>query len=160
MERETMETSSILIIEGPPSGDNPSISGLLSSAAEFRCESKTWDGLARDELRHCGAELVVPVSYLHPRRLKEFFEWWRTGPTDVSALAVMPSDADTELLELASETTQDFVLLPVRPAELYERVRRLVGTERCSANETRGRLVGERGLAQPVGRQSWVIRVV
>ncbi len=160
MDRGIKRKRNILVIENAFSSDNLSVNDLLSSDAEFRCESKPWDALVPDQLQHCSAELIVPVAYPHPESAKKLFQWLRSNATAIPALAVLPGEPDRELLELAYETADDFILWPARPAELHKRALRLIGGPRSGPNEARRRLVHEVGLAQLVGSDEPFLRVV
>ncbi|MBV9183649.1 MAG: sigma-54-dependent Fis family transcriptional regulator [Acidobacteria bacterium] len=72
----------------------------------------------------------------------------------------MPDEPDSDLLQVASEVAQDFVLWPAKQLELYERVRRLVATSAPFAADVRRRLAREVGLAQLIGNDRSFLAVI
>lgn len=160
MERERKRDQSILVIGNASSAAPSNVASLLSTAGEFQCKCETWDMLAADRLEQYQSQLIVPVGCSPCEGLKGFFHGLRTKASTAPVLAIMPSDADPDLLQLASEVAQDFLLWPVREVELYERVRRLVGAAIPHAAETRRRLAGEVGLAQLIGNDDSFLAVL
>jgi len=160
MERERRQERSVLVIEDAPLGEIPSVASVLSSAVEFRCEWKLWDAVLPDRLEHSSSQLIVPVAFPPCERQKNFFQSLRTKPSSVPVLAVVPDDPDSDLLHVASEVAQDFVLWPAKQLELHERVRRLIATSAPFAAEARRRLARELGLAQLIGNDRAFLKIL
>ena len=159
MERERRQERSVLVIE-TPSGETPSVASVLSSAAEFRCERRLWDAVCPDRLEHGSSQLIVPVAFPPSERQKNFFQNLRSKPTSVPVLAVVPDDPGPDLLQVASEVAQDFVLWPAKQLELHERARRLIATSAPFAAEARRRLARELGLAQLIGNDRAFLKIL
>jgi two-component system response regulator GlrR len=141
----------VLVIEQPTPSSNDAISRWLECDAAFRCERMTWDTLVPDQLRHCQVELIVPVAFPEPEKAMPLFQWLRDSTLGVPILGVLPSEPETELLNLISATAEDFVLWPVRQSELRERCVRIMSVQRTIDDEVRLRLAGETGLADLIG---------
>jgi DNA-binding NtrC family response regulator len=90
----------------------------------------------------------------------EFFHWLRKKPLQVPTLAVLPGDSGEDLIRTASQATDDFVLSPVSPVELRERLARLLGPRDESIDSIHRGIREKLALAQIVGRDEAFVRIV
>src|SRR5687768_13963778 len=94
---------------------------------DVSCERVDWASFVPDNLRTCGASLVVPVALPEPARAMDLFRWLRGHPIATPTLAVLPDQTEPELLQAASEIVDDFIFWPAPGDELRLRVNRLLG---------------------------------
>ena len=134
--------------------------GLLSKEAGFLCQNVKWDSFRPDSLCDCRAQLVVPIVISALTPAKNLFQWLRDHPIATPTLAVLPRDSEGQLLQIASETVDDFVLWPLREEELLQRLVRILGTERHEVKSVRSRLIETTGLSQLVGNDPVFIQLL
>jgi DNA-binding NtrC family response regulator len=120
---------------------------LLPSSPAFQCEYVPWGSSALEHLNETAAELVIALAMEEPASLAQ---WLRDRRAVTPTLVVLPAAADEELLQLASETVDDFVLWPGGERELRQRLARMLGTHEVEAVCLR--LKREIGMAQLVGQ--------
>ena len=137
----------LLIIGSQDLASKMGFDRLLPHGPGFRCEYVSWETLAFERLSVTGAELVVALAVEEPRSLAR---WLRDRPLVSPTLAVLPSAADEDLLRLASETFDDFVLWPGCEGELRQRLARMLGSHNVESVHLR--LTREMGMAQLVGQ--------
>jgi transcriptional regulator with GAF, ATPase, and Fis domain len=137
----------LLIIGSQDLASKMGFDRLLPHGPGFRCEYVSWETLALERLSVTGAELVVALAVEEPRSLAR---WLRDRPLVSPTLAVLPSAADEDLLRLASETVDDFVLWPGCEGELRQRLARMLGSHNVESVHLR--LTREMGMAQLVGQ--------
>jgi DNA-binding NtrC family response regulator len=92
----------------------------------LRCERVAWDGADLARLRGCAAELIVAVAEMPAARAFRLIDWLRSSPPQTPTVAILPADSPEELLTAAAQTVDDFVLWPVRPGELRQRLARFL----------------------------------
>lgn len=150
----------ILVIEQSSAVDDNAVSRSLESGGPFRCERRPWDTLVPDELRHCRAEMVVPVAFPEPERAVALFQWVRQNAFGIPLLSVLPGEPEKALLSLVSEVADDFVLWPAHRSELRERCLRIMNIRRSEGDELLLQLAGETGLPQLIGNHEEFVSVV
>ncbi len=141
----------------------PAVSEVYAALASdelLQCRRVGWDVDTLATLGTDEDDLVVVVAGLGAGPAATALEWLRARRLAVPTFAVVPPDADEALLRLASAVTDDFMLAPVRAAELRNRVRRLLGSGRAVLAAARRQLMEEMGLTQLVGRDPAFVRAV
>jgi len=122
----------------------------------------TWE--LRGGLPICRSDWNFPLEQLSSREERllvanavprsdnavRFFCWLRDHPLRIPTLAILPGE-DSELLQIAAEGVDDFLLHPVHEGELERRVTRLLGREPHKTEDVRASLIGELSLRQMVG---------
>jgi DNA-binding NtrC family response regulator len=137
----------LLIIGSETLASETGFDCLLPSGAEFDCEYVPWESLALERLNRAGAELVVGLAVEQPASLAQ---WLRCRSVVTPTLVVLPRAADDELLQLVSETVDDFVLWPGCERELRQRLARMLGSP--DVESVCRQLTREMGMAQLVGQ--------
>lgn len=104
------------------------------------------------------ADLLIADTIDAEKRCVSFLEQMRARPMDLPTIAILARAAAPSLIQLASETVDDFLLWPTRESELCERIGRLcVDRPQVGAAEE---LLPELGLLQLVGRDAAFRRLV
>lgn len=140
----------ILIIEQPSfsHSDQPS---LLPIASEWGCtQSVSWESVTGDVLSAGNHRLILVDAVSAPEKAEAFFASLQSKPIAAPIFAVIPEE-DDELLQLAAEVADDFLLWPLRPEELRRRITRILGSRPRELNELQASLTAEIGLSQLVG---------
>src|SRR5262249_26254329 len=123
-------------------------------------ETASWEPSLRDCLRLRVFDLLVPVAFAGSAVVVDFFEWLRKNPIGVPALAVLPPD--DELMRAAAAAVDDFIVTPLRPGELHQRIARLIGggTDQCIKAAAHENLTRELALKGLVGRHPAFVRTI
>jgi DNA-binding NtrC family response regulator len=145
----------VLILEDRDTNASDVLAALQGSA-EFACERIEWAAFAPEKLGSAAADAIVAVP--NTSKADAVFESLRRRPIATPVFTVLPSDAG-ELLRMAMETADDFIVAPIRPNELRQRLARLVGPSH-HLDAVRERLLEEMGLGQLVGNDDAFVRVV
>src|SRR5215470_6145644 len=85
-----------------------------------------WRSLLPEQLSFREEKLLVANAVPRSDEAVRFFCWLRDHPLPVPTLAILPGE-DSELLQIAAEGVDDFLLHPLHEGELERRVTRLVG---------------------------------
>jgi DNA-binding NtrC family response regulator len=109
-----------------------------------------WGSFAPEQLQIREENLVVANAVPASDEVVKFFRWLRGHPLHVPTLAILPEE-ESELLQIATEAVDDFLLFPVREEEFQRRVARLLGRGPSSAESANAALIGEMSLQQMVG---------
>jgi DNA-binding NtrC family response regulator len=150
-----------LVIVG---GETPSTEGggaellRLQSIGHYEC--CRWDSSGPRQLRSSLARLVIAWAVRESAWAVNFFEWLRCHPLLSPTLAVVAEDADSALVSLACDVADEFIFWPFRHDELLRRVKRLLGAPRQDVESVSALLARENALAQLVGRDPAIQRVV
>jgi DNA-binding NtrC family response regulator len=102
----------------------------------FLVDGISWKSLAMESVRERRVDLIVIVAGADATRLVEFFEWERQHRDGAPTIAVLQDETDANVLHACCEATDDFVLGPLRPAELSQRIVRVIGND--ARRERRG----------------------
>ena len=127
------------------------------------CRRRHWGTFLADQLIVGDENLLVANAVPWSDEAAKFFQWLHEHPTGIPTLAVLPSELpseDTELLQLATEVVDDFLLFPVRIGELRRRVVRLIGRQPLAVEAASASLIAELGLQQMVGKDPNFLRVL
>lgn len=151
-----------LIIEDPPSFVHDFLNRGLMADLGSSCELEKWDSLPFERLRQCHAHLLVVVATPPKPGSIKLFQWLRGHPIPSPTLAVLPSDVDDEILNVVSQTADDFVLWPTHKAELRHRLQRMLGPQRKrdELESARHHLTEILGMEQLVGEHPTFIRAI
>lgn len=152
----------LFIIENPPSPIHKSLSRDLMPELDSQVEVATWDSLSLEKLQQCSAQVLVAVAVPPSPEAIGLFRWLREHPIAGPTLAVLANDVDDEVLSIASQATDDFVLWPTQTAELRQRLQRMVcidhkRDELAAAEE---RLTEILGMEQLVGKHPKFVRSI
>ena len=149
----------LLIENGGPAGE-ASLQRFLTRERGFDCEEETWDSVVAGKLQDSGADLLVAVASAEFKRPLSLFEWLRSHLVPIPILAVLPEDSSAEVIRLASQTADDFLLSPVRDEELQCRLARILGASSDKEPAIRKGLQQHFGLAQFVGESQPFVRAI
>src|SRR5258706_7531409 len=109
-----------------------------------------WEEFRPELLKPCQEVAIVVNAVSIVRDAFAMFEWLQAHPIRVPILAILPSDND-ELVRLAAASADDFLVWPVHPEEIHQRLMRLVGPGQSSLEQMSEELIEEMGLRQAVG---------
>ncbi|HEY3629011.1 MAG TPA: sigma-54 dependent transcriptional regulator [Terracidiphilus sp.] len=118
-----------------------------------------WRSLLPEQLPLREERLLVANAVPRSDEAVHFFYWLRDHPLPVPTLAILPGE-DSELLQIAAEGVDDFLLHPVHGGELQRRIARLLGRQPRSSEDVRECLIGELSLRQIVGKAPVFRRVL
>jgi DNA-binding NtrC family response regulator len=136
-------TERVLVIEDDPKVVAPQVGAARPRAA---VRGTTWSGLGAEPWTAAPADVVVAV--LAEPVLSRAQELLPALAGETGVLAVLPERGSGPLVSLA-RAAMDFVLSPVRPDELCQRLERVLG--RNGEAEVERRLADTLGLSQLVG---------
>jgi two-component system, NtrC family, response regulator GlrR len=148
----------LLVVEGEATS-HPSVHTTLAGDGAFDLQRVDWDEFAPMDLGRRGEHLVIAVVGPHTPRVASVFEWLNRNPIGTPTFAVLPVEADEELVRLVMRTADDFIFPPVRAVELRHRVGRLLA-EAHDLDAVRARLREEMGLTKLVGRDPLFLRAI
>lgn len=100
------------------------------------------------------AQLILAWASPWREQAAKFFLNLRSKSARAPIIAVLPEDADTELVRDVLEVAEDFLLEPVRKEELRLRLNRTLGPQFSAAERARQNLLAEMGLANLVGKHA------
>ena len=146
----------VLFIEELPSALHQECSAALDCVAEYA----PWGSLSRERLRERRLDLVIVVALSRSPPVGDLFRWLTKNPIAAATFAVLAAGDD--LIRAAVEAIDDFIVAPLRPSELQNRVTRLLGSERdeCAKAAAHERLTREMALAGLVGKHPAFLRTV
>ena len=142
-----------------PTGE-PDVSSLLCVEPDWSVERLRWDQLAPESLLRSSFDLVIIVAVAKTEAAIRFFRWLGAQAVAFGTLAVLAGDSGGEILELALNVTDDFVLLPTNQPELRYRVTRILELRRNTKQYIAEKLTTEFGMAEIVGDDPAFTRVV
>lgn len=119
----------------------------------------SWPQLASsgiDSLKH---DLVIIVASTIESQAG-ILQWLASHELRVPILAVLPSGATEEWLDITSRTTDDFVVSPFTVLELRQRIGRLLGQPQYVLEGIRRCLLEELGLSSLVGQDPGFIQAI
>lgn len=141
----------ILIVEHPQSSPHCGGDQAVFTPEWKNARRASWDSFSPEYLRAVKDSLVIANAVPGGGKVMEFFQWLRKNPVAVPIFAILPAD-DGALLQVATETADDFLLWPIRPEELKTRITRLLGPAPQELNDIQTTLAAEIGLGQLVGQ--------
>ena len=150
----------LLILEDRAVESLPALNRLLPPPPAFHCERVAWDSGHSTPLPNISSDLIIASASDEPARALALLDWVRRHPMAAPTLAVLPAEADRELLRKVAGVADDFLLWPFRPNEFHERIERLLPPIAGEIEAVKARLGRELGLAQLVGEHPTFIRTV
>ena len=119
----------------------------------------SWDSFSPEYLCDGKDALVIANAVSEREKAIGFFRWLREHSVSVPVFAILPAE-DGTLLKAATETVDDFLLWPVRPEELSQRIGRFLACGARDLNEIEASLTAEIGFEQLVGRDPAFLKVL
>jgi len=134
--------------------------GLGAFCSEFGMPRRmTWDTFSPEQLCAGSDRLLIADAVQDRGKACDFFRWLRDHPLPVPIFAVLPQEDDALFLT-ATETVDDFLVSPVRPEELKQRIARLLGPRTEELSAVQSALLAEMGLQQLVGQHPAFLKVI
>ena len=149
----------ILIVEPscPFSGGS---AGLGAFCSDFGMPRRmTWDTFSPVQLCAASDRLLIADAVQEEGKACDFFRWLRDNPLPIPIFAVLPQE-EGALFRAATETVDDFLVSPVRPEELKQRIARLLGPRAEELAGVQSALLAEIGLQQLVGQDPAFLKVI
>ena len=143
--------ATVLVIEDEETLVSQAIRRALPRSG-FHVERASWKTFAGEAPRRHRVDLTVIVAGVDATRFMAFVDSLRQGHAGPPTLAVLQEEPDPNVLAVCCEATDDFVLGPLRPAEICQRIVRVMGDNgRAQRYEARKLVNEEIGLAELVG---------
>jgi DNA-binding NtrC family response regulator len=142
-----------------PAGE-PDVGDLLRAEPNSSVDRLSWDHLVPESLLRSSYDLVIVMAVSKTEAAIRFFRWLGAQAVTFGTLAVLPTDSDGDLLKLALNAVDDFVLLPTNQQELRYRVTRILELRQNSKRYVAEQLTSEFGVAEIVGNDPVFTRVV
>jgi len=152
-------TRRVLLIEDGSISLQAILGGIAGLGAAIRYERIEWRSLIPQRLRDNPADLILPVALHGQDRPARLFQWMLDNPLSSPTLAILPGEAEEELLRAAARVSTDFMIWPAQPEELIQRVQRILGGA-GDRQSVRDRLLDEKGLATLVGNDPAFVKVI
>jgi DNA-binding NtrC family response regulator len=149
----------LLVEEGPVSRD-AQLNQLLHGQAGFICEHLSWDPGVAQRIESPDVQLIVLVALGETASALALFDWLRCQAPRAATLAVIPDQADEDLLRAAAETASDFVLWPLKEGEFRQRTERMLSSTKGDWHAVCARVTQEAGLSQLVGADPCFLNVI
>lgn len=150
-----------LLIIGHDSGtDESDIGRILRLDQHWSVENLSWDRLTPEYLQHSNLDLVVVMAVFETKEALRFLQSLRAQAVTFGTLAVLPVEPEAQILELALDVVDDFVLWPATPQELRYRMTRILEMRQDSKRHLSEQLTTEFGMAEIVGKDPVFTRVV
>lgn len=150
----------LLVIGQEGRAEGVSVCGLLCQERDWQVEQSSWGALAFESLERSPVDLVVAMAVCKTERTVRFFRWLRDNPVASGTLAVLPTEADAEIMRASLEAVDDFVLWPAGQEELRYRVTRLLRAREKNTAALGERLSVELGMEQLVGIDPAFVQVL
>jgi DNA-binding NtrC family response regulator len=149
----------VLIVEpsGLSGGEDKGFAALVPEWGVPR--RTTWETFAPAEARSAREQLIIAHAVPGEERASAFFHWLRNYSLPMPVFAILPAN-DGALFHAALEAVDDFLVAPVRPDELRQRIGRCLGPHSQNLAQVQSSLTAEIGLGQLVGQAPAFIRVV
>jgi two-component system response regulator GlrR len=93
------------------------------------CRQVGWEALLRGPGGAPAADLTLLLATDAMSQAADLLRAVLTAPRAAPRIAILPEAAEGEIARLAIQVADDFVFVPIRPAELSYRVMRLLGTD-------------------------------
>jgi DNA-binding NtrC family response regulator len=145
-----------LIIE---CGSSPLEAALDLGGELTICCRRHWGTFPSQQLMVGDENLLVANAVPWSDEAVKFFQWLHEHPIGVPTLAILPSE-NSELLQIATEVVDDFLLFPVRAEEFRRRVVRLIGRDSRTVEVASAALIAELSLQQVVGKDPVFLRML
>jgi len=150
-----MATRLLILRDGDPAGGWGEIAGDDLDCTFSTLVAKCWDTLAR-----CPADVVVIAAFVDSLALRSLFSWLSRNTLSVPTIAVLAAEASSALLQSAADSTDEFVLWPVRHAEWRQRLQRLRNAFGSPQTTPHERLMEEMARAKLIGASPAFLDVV
>jgi DNA-binding NtrC family response regulator len=141
----------ILIVEDGPVSQEAHLHQFLAAQAGFACERLPWSGSTEQRIQSPDLQLIVFIVLGERSSALALFDYLRRHTPCVASLAVIPDQADEELLRVAAQAASDFVFWPLHEGEFRQRVERMLGSSKQDWQSVCARLIQEAGVSQLIG---------
>lgn len=150
----------LVVVKDQDAAPERSLGRFLPAESGFSCQYLDWVRASADAVRSLGAELVIALADAGHARALMMLRSLRDWSLGAPLLAVLPAEADGELLDAAAQTADDFICSPLRKDELRHRVLRLLGRGSEDRAAVGGQLEAELGFSQLIGRDPAFLRAI
>jgi DNA-binding NtrC family response regulator len=150
----------ILIVEDGPLSQEARLDQLLPAQAGFTCERSPWNDGAALRIQSPDLQLIIVATLGERTSALGLFDLLRRHTPRAASLAVIPDQAEEELLRLAAETASDFILWPLNEGEFRQRVERMLSGSKHDPQAVCARITQEAGLSQLIGADPAFLDVI
>lgn len=144
----------LLVVEDKETPPHSSIRTALGDDSTFKLEPVSWGEILSKAPARKDPHALVLVAVPGTPQVLRVLESMRDDRIAAPTLAVLPADPPEQLLRLSTGASDDFLLSPVRPVELRQRLGRVLRVTDLNMDELRERLFGELGMTQLIGRDA------
>jgi len=141
----------ILIVDHGPISHEASLHQLLPAQAGFICERLPWNGSTAQRIQAPDLQLIIFIALGERSSALALFDHLRRHTPRVATLAVIPDEAEEDLLGIAVEAVSDFILWPLHEGEFRRRVERILSSSKRDWQAVCARITQEAGLSQLIG---------
>lgn len=142
----------LVVVKDRDAAPERTLGHLLPAESGFSCQYLDWDASSAHTIRSLGAQLVIALAAAEQATALAMLRSLQGSSFAAPLLAVLPAEADGELLAAASQAADDFICAPFGRDELRNRVLRLLGRGSPDCAAVGGQLEAELGFSQLVGR--------
>src|SRR5437773_2607976 len=142
----------ILLIGSLPPTPEGGLGRLEGAWPGLVWECSSWDSVQFERLGAVQADVIVPVAIPALAKTLSLFHWLREHPIATPTLAILSDEVDATVLRTAAEAVDDFILSPLRPEELRQRLSRILPSDDATGNTIQDRLAEKMGLAKLIAR--------
>jgi len=150
----------VTLIEDETLAVEASLMRLLKCEQGYVCHRELWGAFSAEKLAQLEDDLLISVTARDPEPCLRLYERLRTHPINPAVLIILPDHPSEELLRLAGDVGDDFLLAPVREGELRCRLTKLLGERGNLEAEVQRKLNRELGLKQLVGESRGFLREI
>jgi DNA-binding NtrC family response regulator len=114
------------------------------------CDRVAWDQSGPLDFHE--ADVIVLWGATVPDGMAHALNVLKRHPVDRPTLAILPENPDSGLIKLASESTDDFMLSPIRKSEFQRRLERMLGPDPNIIEEVARRVAQELAARGLIGK--------
>src|SRR5215469_9149343 len=104
----------IVVISDHAVACSPHLDCWLPSEIRFSQHQIDWESSSYDHIKFLGPHLIIAFAGAEPVHAAAVLRSLRQWPLAVPLLAVLPSESNEDLLQVAADTADDFIFWPPR----------------------------------------------
>ncbi len=150
----------VLLLEQSAFALEEQLRGVPGAPTELRLERRPWSEPPAGSGIGESVDLIVPVASPEAAQAIALLTWVQANRGPVPALGIVPADAPDDVLRVASESLDDYILWPARVGELRQRLARMLGEQGGETRPVRPIPFEDPGLVNLVGEDPEFLAVL